>query len=183
MARFSGPRLTADAVMASACLPLVFKAVEIGGDAYWDGCYSGNPPLYPLIYAAQSSDILRVQINPVEHLRVPATVAEITDRVNEITFNAGLLAELRSIEFARRLRDEGKLDMSASPDVRLHHIDGGLRWPTLVQPARCAPTWLSCASCLPWAALWASNGCKRTARMWACAPVSMGAIQRVTPLF
>ena len=122
---FSGPRLTADAVMASACLPLVFKAVEIGGDAYWDGCYSGNPPLYPLIYAAQSRDILLVQINPVEHLRVPATVPEITDRVNEITFNAGLLAELRSIEFARRLRDEGKLDMSASPDVRLHHIDGG----------------------------------------------------------
>ncbi|GAB3363589.1 MULTISPECIES: patatin-like phospholipase family protein [Giesbergeria] len=122
---FSGHRLTADAVMASACLPLIFKAVEIDGEAYWDGCYSGNPPLYPLIYSAQSSDILLVQINPVEHLRVPATVPEITDRVNEITFNAGLLAELRSLEFARRLRAEGKIDTGHFKEVHMHRIDGG----------------------------------------------------------
>ncbi len=122
---FSGSRLTADAVMASACLPLVFKAVEIDGQAYWDGCYSSNPPLYPLIYSAQSSDILLVQINPVEHLRVPATVPEITDRVNEVTFNACLLAELRSIEFARRLHDEGKIDTRHFREVYMHRIDGG----------------------------------------------------------
>lgn len=122
---FSGHRLTADAVMASACLPLVFKAVEIDGEAYWDGCYSGNPPLYPLIYSAKSSDILLVQINPVEHLRVPATVPEITDRVNEITFNAGLLAELRSLEFAHQLRAEGKINTSHFKDIHMHRIDGG----------------------------------------------------------
>ena len=122
---FAGPRLSADAVMASACLPLVFKAVEIDGDRYWDGGYSGNPALHPLIYQTECSDILLVQINPIEHLGVPDTVPEIMDRLNEVTFNASLLAELRAIEFVRRLLAEGKLDPRRYKDVRMHRIDGG----------------------------------------------------------
>ena len=122
---FAGPRLSADAVMASACLPLVFKAVEIDGDRYWDGGYSGNPALHPLIYQTECSDILLVQINPIEHLGVPDTVPEIMDRMNEVTFNASLLAELRAIEFVRRLLAEGKLDPRRYKDVRMHRIDGG----------------------------------------------------------
>lgn len=124
---FSGPRLTADAVMASACLPLLFQAVEIDGERYWDGGFSGNPALHPLIYQTAGSDILLVQINPVEHLGVPDTVPEIMDRMNEVTFNASLLAELRAIEFVRRLLAEGRLDPRRYKDIRMHRIDGGAR--------------------------------------------------------
>ena len=122
---FFGPRLSADAVMASACLPMLFKAVEIEGEAYWDGGYSGNPALYPLIYQTETSDILLVQINPVEHLDVPSSASEIMERMNEVTFNASLLAELRAIEFVRRLLAEGKLDARRYKSVRMHRIDGG----------------------------------------------------------
>ena len=122
---FFGPRLSADAVMASACLPMLFKAVEIEGEAYWDGGYSGNPALHPLIYQTETSDILLVQINPVEHLDVPSSASEIMERMNEVTFNAGLLAELRAIEFVRRLLAEGKLDARRYKSVRMHRIDGG----------------------------------------------------------
>ena len=122
---FSGSQLSADAVMASACLPLVFKAVEMEGGAYWDGGYSGNPALYPLIYETAASDILLVQINPIEHLEIPGTVPEIMDRMNELNFNACLLAELRAIGFVRRLLAEGKLDPRHYKNVRMHRIDGG----------------------------------------------------------
>ena len=122
---FFGPRLSADAVMASACLPMLFKAVEIEGEAYWDGGYSGNPALHPLIYQTDTSDILLVQINPVEHLDVPSSASEIMERMNEVTFNASLLAELRAIEFVRRLLAEGKLDARRYKSVRMHRIDGG----------------------------------------------------------
>ena len=122
---FFGRRLSADAVMASACLPLLFKAVEIEGEAYWDGGYSGNPALHPLIYQTETSDILLVQINPVEHLDVPSSASEIMERMNEVTFNASLLAELRAIEFVRRLLAEGKLDARRYKSVRMHRIDGG----------------------------------------------------------
>ena len=122
---FSGRQLGVDAVMASACLPLVFKAVEIDGRAYWDGGYSGNPALYPLIYETRSSDILLVQINPIEHQEIPDTMPEIMDRMNEVNFNASLLAELRAIGFVRRLLAEGKLDPQHYKNVHMHRIDGG----------------------------------------------------------
>lgn len=122
---FSGDRLGPDAVMASACLPLVFQPVEIEGQAYWDGGYSGNPALHPLIYQADSCDIVLVQINAIEHLAVPSTVPEIMDRMDEINFNASLLAELRAIDFVRRLVDEGKLDTKRYRGIRMHRVDGG----------------------------------------------------------
>ena len=122
---FFGRRLSADAVMASACLPMLFKAVEIEGEACWDGGYSGHPALHPLIYQTDTSDILLVQINPVEHLDVPSSASEIMERMNEVTFNASLLAELRAIEFVRRLLAEGKLDARRYKSVCMHRIDGG----------------------------------------------------------
>ena len=122
---FSGPRLSADAVMASACLPLLFKAVQIDGEHYWDGGYSGNPALHPLIYHTECADILLVQINPIEHRTLPETAQDIMERTNEVTFNASLLAEMRAIEFVRRLLAEGRLDPRRYKDVRLHRIDGG----------------------------------------------------------
>ncbi|MCW5256357.1 patatin-like phospholipase family protein [Verminephrobacter aporrectodeae subsp. tuberculatae] len=122
---FFGPRLSVDAVMASACLPLLFKAVEIDGEHYWDGGYSGNPALHPLIYQTQTCDILLVQINPITHLELPHSGPEIMERISEVTFNASLLAELRAIEFVRRLLAEGKLDPQRYKNVRMHRIDGG----------------------------------------------------------
>jgi len=122
---FSGKRLTAQAVMASACLPTLFKAVEIEGEHYWDGGYSGNPASHPLIYNCTSRDIMLVQINPIKRDKLPTTAAEIMDRMNEITFNAGLLAEMRAIDFVKRLIAQGKLDASHYKDVLMHRIDGG----------------------------------------------------------
>lgn len=122
---FSGDRLTANAVMASACLPTVFRAVEIDGEAYWDGGYSGNPAFHPLIYHCAGRDIVLVQINPIKRDKLPTRSAEIMDRINEVTFNAGLMAEMRAIDFAKRLLAEGRLDPAHYKDVLLHRIDGG----------------------------------------------------------
>ena len=122
---FSGKRVTAKAVMASACLPTLFKAVEIDGEHYWDGGYSGNPAIHPLIYNCTSRDIMLVQINPIKRNKLPTTAAEIMDRMNEITFNAGLLAEMRAIDFVKRLIAQGRLDASHYKDVLMHRIDGG----------------------------------------------------------
>jgi NTE family protein len=122
---FSGKRLTADAVMASACLPTVFQAVEIEGVHYWDGGYSGNPAIHPLIYKCDSRDIVLVQINPIEREELPKNAADIMNRLNEITFNAALIAEMRAIDFVKRLLAEGKLDAKRYKDVLMHRIDGG----------------------------------------------------------
>lgn len=122
---FSGQRLTADALMASACLPTVFRAVEIEGEHYWDGGYSGNPAIHPLIYECKSRDVVLVQINPIRRGNVPKTAADILDRLNEMTFNAALIAEMRAIDFVKRLLAEGKLDPKRYKDVLMHRIDGG----------------------------------------------------------
>ena len=122
---FTGQRLSADAVMASACLPQLYKAVEIEGEYYWDGGFSGNPALYPLIYNTACADMLLVQINPVEHHSLPSNPTDIAERMNEVTFNTSLLGELRAIDFVRRLLAEGKLDPERYKNVLLHRIDGG----------------------------------------------------------
>jgi NTE family protein len=122
---FSGKRLTEAAVMASACLPMMFRAVEIEGEHYWDGGYSGNPALHPLIYRCKASDIVLIQINPVERNAVPSSSEEITDRVNELTFNASLLAQMRAIDLVNRLIGKGYLPPERYRTVRLHRIDGG----------------------------------------------------------
>ena len=122
---FTGKRLTADAVMASACLPTVFQAVKIEGDHFWDGGYTGNPALHPLLYNCKSRDIMLVQINPIKRAELPTQPGEIADRVNEITFNAGLVAEMRAIDFVKRLLAAGTLDPAKYKDVLMHRIDGG----------------------------------------------------------
>lgn len=122
---FYGKRLTAKAVMASACLPTVFQAVEIEGEHYWDGGYAGNPAIHPLIYQCASRDIVLVQINPLKRAKLPTSAGDIMDRLNEITFNSALIAEMRAIDFVKRLLAEGKLDPAHYKDVLMHRIDGG----------------------------------------------------------
>lgn len=126
---FTHQEMTADAVMASACLPFLFQAVEIDGVPYWDGGYMGNPPLLPLYEKGSAEDIILVQINPIARETTPRTAMEIQNRVNEITFNASLLAQLRAIDDASKLIEQGlltrlALGRSGYRRVRLHRIGG-----------------------------------------------------------
>jgi len=125
---FTGKELSIDALLASACLPFIFQAVEIEGKAYWDGGYTGNPAIYPLIYQSPLLDILLVKINPLSRPHKPTRSVEIIDRLSEITFNASLISELRAIAFVSRLVREGKLDPGHYKDLRLHMVadDDGL---------------------------------------------------------
>ena len=106
---FRREEMTADMIVASACLPHLFRAVEIDGEAYWDGGYVGNPALYPLIGATETENLLLVQINPLQRKQIPKTQDEILARINEITFNSSLMSELRGTTFVGKLIDEGKL--------------------------------------------------------------------------
>ena len=120
---FEREELTADMVLASACLPTLYQAVEIEGVPYWDGGYVGNPPLYPLFHTTKSKDVVIVQINPVERNETPKSAKEIQNRMNEITFNSSLLRELRAIEFVHRLLQKNKLDSALYTDVLVHRIE------------------------------------------------------------
>ena len=117
--------VSVEAVLASTCLPFLFKAVEIDGEHYWDGGYMGNPVLYPFIYNARSSDIMIVHVNPLEREEVPKSAPEILNRINEISFNSSLLRELRAITFVHKLLDEGWLKKPYRDrlrNIRIHSI-------------------------------------------------------------
>ena len=122
MAVFSGDRISIDALLASACLPFLYRAVEIDGEAYWDGGYMANPALLPLVRDTVSPDIVIVQINPLHRSTVPTTAPEITDRINEISFNASVKRDMRLIALTGRLMDEGKLDGALFRRPNLHMI-------------------------------------------------------------
>jgi NTE family protein len=106
---FPRDKITADVVMASSALPLVFQAVTIDGTPYWDGGYMGNPVIFPFFRESTTEDVLIVQINPVARREVPTTARDIMNRINEITFNSSLLAEYRAIAFVAREIDRGRL--------------------------------------------------------------------------
>ncbi len=120
---FERDEITLDAVMASACLPFLYKAVEVDGSPYWDGGFMGNPPLFPFFHTSPSNDIVIVQINPVLREGTPRSAQDIQNRVNEITFNSALLHELRAIDFVRRLLDSGKLDPDEYRRMHMHVIE------------------------------------------------------------
>ena len=120
---FELPEISRDAILASACLPFLHQAVEIDGEAYWDGGYMGNPAIYPLIYHTQTRDVLLVQINPVNHEDVPRTAQEIIDRLNTLTFNATLMREMRAIHFVTQLIDQGFDDGGRLKRLLVHVID------------------------------------------------------------
>lgn len=106
---FERKEFSLDVVMASSCLPMAFQAVEIDGVPYWDGGYTGNPSLYPLIYNCESPDIVLVQINPLIRKGIPKTPTEIVNRLNEISFNSALMAEIRAIAFVEKLIEQDHL--------------------------------------------------------------------------
>ena len=138
---FERHELTAAHVVASACLPTIFQAVEIEGEPYWDGGYVGNPALYPLFYNVVTDDILLVQINPIERRTTPRTAHEIHNRLSEITFNSGLLRELRAIAFVTRLIDQGKLSQDEYKRVLMHRIHGGRQLDAFTASSRLNASW------------------------------------------
>ena len=123
---FPHNKITADAIVASACLPYLFRAVEIDGVPYWDGAYLGNPSIFPLFGTTTTEDVLLVQINPIVRHATPTSNQQIVSRLNEITFNSPLMGELRAIDFVARLIDQGRLQRGVGPGkyrrINMHRI-------------------------------------------------------------
>lgn len=119
---FHNAELTPDVLLASACLPTLFQAVQIDGEAYWDGGYAGNPTITPLIRECDSTDTILVQVNPVERSGTPRSAREIINRVNEVSFNAPLLKELRMIAMLRQVSEQGNTEGARWAEMRIHRI-------------------------------------------------------------
>src|SRR5271157_5847882 len=119
---FRNREITPDVLLASACLPTMFQAVEIDGENYWDGGYSGNPTITPLVRECTSKDTILVQINPVERPGTPKTAREILNRLNEVSFNAVLLKELRMIALLRQVGDPGDTEGALWAGMRIHRV-------------------------------------------------------------
>jgi len=123
---FSNKEITVDAVLASACLPQLFQAVEIEGEFYWDGGYLGNPPIFPIITNTDLHDIVLIKINSVNISSVPTSARDIADRVNEISFNSSLINEMKLIHYRNELLRNGilKSDNKANREIFVHTISG-----------------------------------------------------------
>jgi NTE family protein len=119
---FRNPEITPDVLIASACLPTMFQAIEIDGDAYWDGGYSGNPTITPLVRECVSQDTIIVPINPIERTGAPRAASDILNRLNEVAFNAVLLKELRMIALLRRVADPNDEEGEKWAKMRVHYV-------------------------------------------------------------
>jgi NTE family protein len=123
---FRGGEITSETLLASACLPAMFHSVKIDGEPYWDGGYSGNPTITPLVQECGSRDIILVQVNPVERPSEPRTAPDIRSRVNEVSFNAVLLKELRMIALLRRVADPGTGEGAQWAGMRIHRVSSAV---------------------------------------------------------
>ena len=121
---FERSEICVDALLASACLPTIFQAVEIEGEHYWDGGYMGNPPIFPLIYNCSSADVILVMINPIKIAELPTSAQAILDRINTLSFNSSLMREMRALAFVTRLVDSGFDDGGRLKKMLIHCIDG-----------------------------------------------------------
>lgn len=119
---FQCHEINTDVLLASSCIPFLFQAVEVGGQHYWDGGYMGNPAIWPIIYNCDSQEVILVQINPIHDVQLPRTANEIINRLNEISFNSSLIAEMRAINFVSRLVKDGTLDPKRYKDMHIHLI-------------------------------------------------------------
>jgi NTE family protein len=119
---FENDVICPERVLASGCLPMLFQAVEIDGEHYWDGGYMGNPAIFPLIYGCDSRDVMIIHINPLERQELPTTAFEIMNRVNEISFNSSLMREMRAISFVTKLIDDEPAAMKSLKRILVHAI-------------------------------------------------------------
>jgi NTE family protein len=119
---FRNADITPEVLIASACLPTLFQAVEIDGESYWDGGYSGNPTITPLVRECASKDTILIQINPIERADIPRSARDILNRLNEVSFNAVLMKELRMIAMLRQVANPGNCEGALWADMRIHRI-------------------------------------------------------------
>jgi len=119
---FRNREITPDVLLASACLPTMFRAVEIDGEPYWDGGYAGNPTITPLVRESDAHDTILVQINPRERADIPRSAGDILNRLNEISFNSPLMKELRMIALLRQVADPGTGEGRRWAEMRTHRI-------------------------------------------------------------
>jgi NTE family protein len=120
---FEHSDLSVDVVLASACIPSVFQAIEINGEHFWDGGYMGNPPIFPIIYNCTSTDVILIMVNPIEIKQVPQTPQAILDRINTLSFNSSLMREMRAINFVNHLVERGFDDGGRLKKMLIHCID------------------------------------------------------------
>ena len=138
---FENADVSADVVLATACLPYIFQAVEVQGEHYWDGGFMGNPAIYPLIYHGASRDVIIVHVNPIERPKLPTTAPEIFDRINEISFNSSLMREMRAIAFVTRLVGEGRVDADRYKHMLVHSIRDDAEMVSLGVATKLNPDW------------------------------------------
>jgi NTE family protein len=138
---FQTPAITVDAVLASACLPPYFQAVEIDGEHYWDGGYLGNPAIYPLIYRKGARDVVIVQVTAITRDELPTSAADVLHRITEISFNSSLMREMRAIAFATRLIDDGELDRDKHSRMFMHWIGNDRLMSQLGTATQFHPEW------------------------------------------
>jgi NTE family protein len=146
---FRGAQINLDAVTASACLPVLFPAVEIEGEAYWDGGYMANPSIVPLLTESPNLDLMLVQVHPTQRKSLPRTPMQIIDRINEISFHGSLVKELRSFAILRNLVQAERIDTSHSrtpllrkaETLRVHRIEGGEQLDALASVGQLQPPW------------------------------------------
>lgn len=139
---FTDGEITADAVMASACIPYLFQAVEIDGQPYWDGGYMGNPVLAPFLGCCSSPDVLLVQVNPFQRPTPPKTAREILDREHEIAFNTALVHELAHIDFVNRCLEQGQLAGFGLRRIHLHAVGAGEALAQLAASSKLNAEWM-----------------------------------------
>ena len=143
---FSGAEITTDVILASACLPTVFQAIDIPDaktgqvETFWDGGYTGNPALFPLYARGLPDDLVIVNVNPLRRDEVPKTAMDIQNRINEISFNASLLSDLRAINFVKKLIADGKIARGVMKDVHVHLIADDALMNALSAATKLVPT-------------------------------------------
>ncbi len=143
---FSGEEVSCEVIMASACLPTLFQAVELEDpktgkvEAFWDGGYTGNPALFPLYRSHLPDDVIIVNINPLRREEIPQSPQEIQNRINEISFNSSLLRELRAVHFVKELIAEGRMESGAMKDVLVHMVADDALMTTLSVTSKLTPT-------------------------------------------
>jgi NTE family protein len=138
---FENDAISVDVVLASACLPYLFHAVEIDGEHYWDGGFMGNPAIFPLVYNCGSKDVILVHINPIERKKLPMTAAEIFNRMHEISFNSSLMREMRAVAFVTKLIDDNVLDQRKYRRMLIHSIRDDAAMVELGVASKLNPDW------------------------------------------
>ena len=170
---FETPAITVDAVLASACLPPYFQAIEIDGEHYWDGGYMGNPAIFPLIYRQASNDVIVVHVNPIQRRDMPRSAADIADRINEISFNSSLMRGMRAVAFVTRLIDDRDLDENKYHRMFIHWLGNDESMAQLGTATQFYPDWHLLSACTVKAARPRNNGSRPISRTSAAAPPSI----------